>query len=76
MPFFTFLCPDCSKVFEELVAADTVPPCPGCGGTASGKQLARLAPDGRMKAVAKAWRTQAAREGHLSNYSRAERGTL
>lgn len=73
MPLYSFHCGKCAADFELLIGMSETPVCPTCGG----KKLDRLpslpAPPGRTKGIMKAARAQAAREGHLSNFSRAER---
>lgn len=73
MPLYGFHCKDCDKDSEILVGASETPVCPKCGGLHLDRLMSRIAPEGKMKAVAKAWRAQAAREGHLSNFDKSER---
>jgi putative FmdB family regulatory protein len=67
MPFYSFHCANCAADVELLIGISERPVCPGCGG----RKLTRLPslPAGLIRAA----RAQAAREGHLSNFSRAER---
>lgn len=77
MPFFTYHCQGCDSTFETLVRGDEVPACPQCGGTALERQVSAAALHGKTKATVSSARAQAAREGHFSNYSKAEmRGKL
>ncbi len=40
MPIFEYLCRDCGKLYEEIVAnADTIPPCAHCGSEKGRKLL-------------------------------------
>lgn len=72
MPFFSYRCPGCDTVFETLVRGDDIPACPQCGATALEKLLSAAAVHGKTKAALAGARAQAAREGHLSNYGKAE----
>lgn len=73
MPLYTFHCPDCDKTFERLISTSETPVCPACDGTRSERMISRIAPDQKLKAVAKAWRAQATKEGHTSNFNAGER---
>ena len=68
MPLYDFHCTDCDADFELLMKASDTPACPKCGSTAVEKCVSLTAPQGKLKAIAKAARAQAAREGHLSNF--------
>lgn len=72
MPLYTFRCTGCDAVFETLVRSSDEPECPSCGGKALERQIAPLAPAGKIDGLLKAGRAQAAREGHFSNYSKSE----
>ena len=74
MPLYGFHCPTCDKDSELLVGFDDKPRCPHCGGRKMARLVSRPAPPGKSKGVVKVARAQAAREGHLSNFSRKERG--
>ncbi|WP_454731014.1 MULTISPECIES: FmdB family zinc ribbon protein [Cupriavidus] len=76
MPLYDYLCQACGHRFETLVRAGATPACPRCGGTALDKQVSAPAAPGKSKAVVAAARRQAAREGHFSQYSAAERNKL
>jgi putative FmdB family regulatory protein len=76
MPLFDYRCPACGYRFEALVrAAGPAPDCPHCGAAPEREISAPVAP-ARSQAIIASARRQAAREGHLSNYSKAERGRL
>ncbi|ABD09386.1 conserved hypothetical protein [Rhodopseudomonas palustris HaA2] len=74
MPLYGFHCTDCDKDSELLVGFADKPRCPSCGSRKMERLISRPAPPGRSKGVVKAARARAAREGHLSNFSRKERG--
>lgn len=77
MPFFTYHCSGCDSVFETLVRGDETPVCPSCGSSALERQMSAAAVHGKTKAAISAARSQAAREGHFSNFSKSElRGKL
>ncbi|WP_315703627.1 MULTISPECIES: zinc ribbon domain-containing protein [unclassified Bradyrhizobium] len=73
MPLYSFHCAKCADDIELLIGVAETPVCPTCGG----KKLTRLpslvAAPGKSAGIIKAARAQAAREGHLSNFSRSER---
>jgi putative FmdB family regulatory protein len=73
MPMHDFRCEACEAVFEQLVRASAQPVCPHCGSTALQRLLSRTAPPGKSAGIAASARKAAAREGHFSNYSAAER---
>lgn len=73
MPLFDYHCPACGADFERLVRSDTVVACPSCGATQVERQVSRIAPAGTSAAILAAGRRAAAKEGHFSNYSKAER---
>lgn len=72
MPLFTYRCKGCDDTFETLVRSGETPECPKCQGTDLEKQVASTAPVGKLKGVISSARQQAAKEGHFSNYSKAE----
>ena len=76
MPMYDYRCSACGAAFEMLVRSSTVPACPQCASTALERQLSLTAPQGTSKAIIAAGRKAAAREGHFSNYSAAERGKI
>jgi len=74
MPMFEYRCEDCGQVFELLVRSSTVPACPHCGSAALQKCVTAPSAPGKSKSIIAAGRKLAAKEGHFSNYSKAERG--
>lgn len=76
MPLYDFRCRQCHHRFETLVRGGTPPACPRCGCEELDKLVSAPVPPGRSKAIIASARAQAAREGHLSNYSPAERRKL
>ena len=74
MPLYSFHCAQCDKDSELLMRSSDTAVCPRCGSTQMQQQISRVAPELKSDGIRKAWRAQAAREGHLSNYSRSERG--
>ena len=76
MPLFDFHCPACGADFERLVRAGTLPDCPQCHATTVERRLSRIAPAGTCAAVVASARRAAAKEGHFSHYSKAERAKL
>jgi putative FmdB family regulatory protein len=76
MPLYDYHCPACGQDFELLVRASSTPACPHCASTALDKQVSRVAPAGTSAAIIAAGRRAAAREGHFSHYSKAERSKL
>lgn len=74
MPLYGYHCADCNKDSELLMRSSDVPVCPACGSQKMERLMSRVVAEGPLKAVAKSWRAQAAREGHTSNFSRSERG--
>jgi putative FmdB family regulatory protein len=73
MPIYDYHCRKCDKNFELLVRGSMVPACPDCGSEDLEKQVSRPAPPGQSAGIISRARSQAAREGHLSNFSPAER---
>jgi len=74
MPLYGFHCENCDTDRELLVGMSDKPRCPSCGSRKMVRLISRPAPPGKAKGVVRAARAQAAREGHLSNFSRKERG--
>lgn len=72
MPIYDFRCNDCNKTFELLIRTSTVPACPECGSQQLEKLVSLPAPPGKTASILKRARTQAAREGHFSNYKPSE----
>jgi putative FmdB family regulatory protein len=73
MPLYDYRCAACDVQFELLVRSADVPACPTCGTTTIDRLIGATAPAGRAKAVAGSMRAAAAREGHLSHFSRVRR---
>jgi putative FmdB family regulatory protein len=75
MPMFDYRCRACGSAFEALVrGSDAAPPaCPACGAAGSERCVSAPVAPATYKATLAAGRAAAAREGHFSNYSRAER---
>ncbi len=73
MPLYSYRCKACDHSFETLVRSSDVPACESCGSPDLERLVSRPAPEGKSAAILKGARTLAAREGHFSNYSRAER---
>ncbi|MBV5293378.1 MAG: zinc ribbon domain-containing protein [Curvibacter lanceolatus] len=76
MPLYDYHCPACGHRFEALVRTGSTPACPQCGSSALERQISAPVPPGQSKSIIASARRQAAREGHLSNFSKAERGKL
>ena len=76
MPLYDYRCSACGQQFELLVRSSTVPACPHCAATALERLASLTAPKGTSQATLAAGRRAAAREGHFSHYSRAERARL
>ena len=73
MPFFDYHCRDCGADCELLVMGTNTPSCPQCHSQNLEKQISRVAAPGRSAELMARGRAQAAKEGHLSNFSAAER---
>jgi len=76
MPLYDYRCTACHSEFELLVRASSVPACPQCGSTELERAVSRIAPAGKIEAIRASNRRAAAREGHFSNFSQAERAKL
>lgn len=76
MPLFDFACTACGHRCELLVRVGSEPACPECGSSALRKEVSAPVAPGQSKAIISSARRQATREGHFSNYSKAERGKL
>lgn len=70
MPLYGYHCAQCDKNVELLIGFNDTSACPTCGSTSMQRLMSGMAPPGIRSA-----RTKAAREGHLSNFGRSERGT-
>jgi putative FmdB family regulatory protein len=76
MPLYDYRCSACSQSFELLVRSSTTPTCPHCASTALERQMSLPAPAGTSAGIIAAGRRAAAREGHFSHYSAAERAKV
>ena len=76
MPLYDYRCKACQSEFELLVRAGTVPVCRQCGAADPVRAVSCIAPAGKIEAIRASNRRQAAREGHFSNFSSAERARL
>jgi len=72
MPIYDYRCNDCNTTFELLIRTSTVPACPKCRSRRLEKLVALTAPQGKTADILSRSRTQAAREGHFSNYKPSE----
>ena len=72
MPLYSYNCQDCNADFEILVRGSDTPACPSCGSTKLQQQVAKVCNEIKYPAIARSWRARAAREGDLSNCSKAE----
>jgi putative FmdB family regulatory protein len=73
MPLYSYHCKKCDTDMELLVGFGAAPLCKACGASGLERLMGRPAAQGKSDGVKKAARAQAAREGHLSNFSRSER---
>jgi putative FmdB family regulatory protein len=73
MPLYSYHCAKCDNDVELLIALSETPVCPTCGSKKLRRLMSLTAPRGKSRGLMKSARAQAAREGHLSNFSRAER---
>ena len=73
MPIYDYRCKDCNKIFELLVRSSSIPTCPTCGSQQPEKLLSRPTAPGKTADIISKARSQAAREGHFSNYRASER---
>ncbi len=76
MPIYDYRCSACGQTCELLVRSSTVPTCPQCASTALERQVSLTAPQGTSKTLVANARRAAAKEGHFSHYSKAERAKL
>lgn len=76
MPIHDFRCRACGAVFEQLIRGADAPDCPQCGAAGPERCVSLTAPQGTAKATIDSARRAAAREGHFSHYSKAERAKL
>ena len=73
MPIYEYSCEACGATSEQLVLGSTTPTCERCGSEKLKKLISAAAPAGRSAGLIRSARAQAARAGHLSNYSAAEK---
>jgi len=73
MPLYSYHCTKCDNDVELLIGFSETPVCPSCSSKKLRRLLSLPAPQGKSRGLMKSARAQAAREGHLSNFSRAER---
>lgn len=73
MPLYSYRCGECDKESEILMRSSDTAVCPFCGSAKMEQLISRVAPELKSDGIKKAWRAQAAREGHLSNVGRNER---
>ena len=76
MPLYSYRCKACGHEFETLVRSSDIPACKSCNSQDLDKLLSLTAPEGKSKTILKGARSMAAKEGHFSNYSRAEKSRL
>lgn len=72
MPFYSYVCDACGHGFETLVRSGDEPECPACNSGSLTKQVAQVAPAGKLNSTLSGIRSRAAKEGHFSNYSKSE----
>ncbi len=74
MPIYEYHCKACDREFELLVLSrDETVACPECGATNLQRLLSIPAGPQRLPSALRHGRALAAREGHFSHYSKAER---
>jgi putative FmdB family regulatory protein len=74
MPLYSYHCKKCDTDMELLVGSSAAAPvCKACGGSDLERLMGRPAAQGKSGGIKKAARAQAAREGHLSNFSGSRR---
>lgn len=76
MPLYDHHCASCGAVFERLVRGDAVPDCPRCHATTVERCVSRIAPAATGPGLVAKARRAAARQGHFSHYTKAERGKV
>jgi putative FmdB family regulatory protein len=73
MPIHDYHCRACGAAFELLVLGSREPLCKACNSPDVERQVALTAAPGKSAGIIAAGRRAAAREGHFSNYSSADR---
>lgn len=76
MPIHDYRCSACGRQFELLVRSSSEPACPHCASTALDKLVSLTAPQGSSRSIIAGARRAAAKEGHFSHYSKAERAKV
>lgn len=76
MPIYDFRCSACDQAFELLVRRSSTPECPHCHSSELQRQVSLTAAPGTSQAIIAAGRRAAAREGHFSHYSKADRSRI
>lgn len=73
MPLHSYRCTACGDEFESLVRASETPACPSCGATALTRLISTgVGAGGKSAGILRSARAAAAKEGHLSNYAKAD----
>ena len=72
MPLYSYHCAKCDGDVELLIGSSETPVCPSCGSKKLQRLMSLTAPHGKSRGLMKSARAQAAREGHLSNFSSKE----
>ena len=72
MPLYSYRCRKCGDQSEQLVFGSDTPICPACESADLEQLLGGIAPAGKTAGLISQARSQAAREGHFSNYKRSE----
>lgn len=76
MPIYDFHCLSCDRIFERITRADALPACPHCGAAQVERLVSMPAAPGKSAGIIASGRQQAAREGHFSNYSKADKARV
>lgn len=76
MPFYDYHCMACGQRFERLVRTHDQPTCLHCGSPSIERQLSAPVRPGLSQAIIASNRRAAAREGHFSHFSAAEKAKL
>jgi putative FmdB family regulatory protein len=76
MPLFDYHCRSCGADFELLVLGNQQPACKSCRSLDIQRQVSLTAAPGKSQALIAAGRSAAAKEGHFSHYSKAERAKV
>jgi putative FmdB family regulatory protein len=73
MPIYEYHCGGCQRDCELLIRGGDEPVCPECGSRQLEKLVSRPAPPPQSPGIIARGRSQAAKEGHFSHYSAAEK---